>query len=189
VFRGETIQFSLRRFLLTGSLFVCSATVAGGLTGAILGRLMAVVAGGTVLVFVSVGVVALLLLADLAGRPLLLQRNTETPRQWVDQPPWRWAILNGAALGSGALTRIAFPIWYVLPLIGIATRSSVITAVCWGAYGLVRASASLVVGGQRIRAGRPPDVARDLLVRPSTRFASDVIALGAVAVILAGGVT
>ena len=158
--------------------------MAGALTGALLARCVNVIGGGTVVVFVCAAVVSLLLLADLAGHPILLQRNAETPREWVDRPAWQWAVWNGAALGSGVWTRIGFPIWYVLPLIGVATASVAITATCWAAYGFVRASMSLIVGGQKIRLGTTPGVARDLLLHPSRRVAADIIALAAVAVLV-----
>lgn len=171
---------------MTATLFVCSSTVAGVLSGAAINVLANVVDGTSVIVIPYASVVAALVIADLASWPLLPQRNVETPRQWVHQAPWRWAVLTGAALGCGAWTRIGFPIWYVLPLIGVATTSFLIAAACWGTYGCIRALASVLLGARQIRAKRGPDVARDLMLGRSIRIAADAIALAAVTVIVVG---
>ncbi len=180
MFRGTTIEFSLRRFIRSGSLFIGVATLTGAASGAALGGFIGVIGIGPFLLVPLAVAVAVMVVLDLAGRPLLLQRNTETPRDWMHREAWQWALFNGIALGSGVMTRIAFPIWYVLPLVAVATGSAIVTGACWGAYGGARAIASIALGFKQIRARRPPNVSRDLGLPRSLRVTADVLALGVV---------
>src|SRR4051794_29947450 len=64
----------------------------------------------------------------------------------------RWAVLNGAALGFGATTRVGFWLWYAIAIGSFASGNPAIGAAAYGAYGLARgagATAMIYVGRGR----------------------------------------
>jgi len=64
-----------------------------------------------------------------------------------------WAALNGAALGTGFTTRIAFALWYVVPAASLLAGSPLLGAVIYGAYGTTRAGSALFVIAAANRSG------------------------------------
>lgn len=132
------------------------AGVCFGLVGQLIGARFEGPAAG-----VLVGCLAVLATAELVGfRRLWMppQRNRETPRQWVDWSPNRWALATGAVLGSGVLTRIGFAVWYVVPVAVITAGSPILAGIiAFGSYGLLRILFSLTLFttrkiGQRVKA-------------------------------------
>ncbi len=68
----------------------------------------------------------------------MLERDCETSQSWLERGPLAWALMNGAALGSGFLSRIGFVCWYAVPLASFAFGSSVIGALVYGLYAGLR---------------------------------------------------
>jgi hypothetical protein len=135
--------------------YLAATTVAGTVSGALLGAaggaapvdVRTVLASVSALAGVTIGIV------ELSGRRIRLpQWDRETPQSWVHAGGLRWAILNGAALGFGATTRVGFWLWYAIPIGSFASGHPAIGAAAYGAYGLVRgagATAMIYVGRGR----------------------------------------
>jgi hypothetical protein len=177
-----------RRAATTALVFVAAGATAGALAGAALGAAGALLPQRGVMVFALAWLGAALLLADGAWRRLPLpQRDKETPKAWMDQPRLVWAVKNGASLGFGALTRIAFPVWFAIPAASLLSGGPVPGGGIYGAYGMARCLASAVLAMRSM--GRPPPAAREpagrgLLFRVGdARFLSDMVALFAVVLI------
>lgn len=132
----------------TTTWYVLAATTAAAAVGALLGA-----AGSLGSVELRVATATLLALAavvpgalELAGRRCTLaQRDRETPRRWLLHRPWRWAVLNGGALGVGAGSRIGFPAWYAIPAACLLFGSAPGGAALYGIYGFTRALAVLPI--------------------------------------------
>jgi hypothetical protein len=174
-------------------LYALSATIAGviaGLGAGMLGRALSQdvrTATATLLALVALA----LAFAELAGRRVrLIQFNRETPQRWLHYGPMRWATLNGAALGTGAGSRLGFWLWYVIPLAGLLSADPLLGALVWGAYGLARATAAtLMILAARERGG--VDAVGLWLVRHNSaarRAAAAELAVLAVAVAVTAGV-
>lgn len=125
-----------------GAVFTGSSLVAGVSVGAAAGLL-----GSTIPVDVRTGlasvfaaalvVVGIFELMPRGLRPLECRR--ETPKDWVYRgKPMRWAVQNGLALGCGALSRLGFCLWYVVPLACLFSGSVLLGAAIYGAYGVAR---------------------------------------------------
>src|SRR5205823_6646276 len=71
-------------------------------------------------------------------RSWLLQFDHETPQSWMNLGPLKWAATNGFALGSGAMSRIGFWLWYVIPVAALLIGNMQVSAVLYGAYGFTR---------------------------------------------------
>ncbi|HEU0127902.1 MAG TPA: hypothetical protein VFQ48_04765 [Pseudonocardiaceae bacterium] len=94
----------------------------------------------------------LLTLAAVGGRQLADQRllsppqfDRETAQAWLQRGPYRWAVLNGAALGVGATTRLGYWLWYLVPVGSFATGTPLLGALIYGAYGLARSLPALLL--------------------------------------------
>jgi hypothetical protein len=115
--------------------------VAGAAFGALLGAVGNhlpddVRAAGASVLAVLATVVGIL---DLGSRRLrVLQIDRETSRQWPHAGAFRWALLNGSALGVGATSRLGFWLWYVVPSSALLLGDPTVGAVLYGVYGLVR---------------------------------------------------
>jgi hypothetical protein len=134
----------------------------------------------------------LLVAAVLAGGVLVAsatrdrpwQFDVETPTQWLERPGAWPAVLNGLALGAGAVTRLGFWLAWLLPVLAFAVGG--LRGLALGAvYGATRLGASAVL------AWAPPG--RLTLDRhAATRAASLALVLGtgyvatAAAVVVAG---
>jgi hypothetical protein len=127
------------------TVYVVSATMVAGASGAILGFLGSLLPAdarigiATVLGLVAV---ALGLLEALGPRIVLLQCNRETPQAWVARGPLRWALLNGAALGFGGGTRLGFWLWYAIPIGAFLFGTPAVGALVYGAFGATRTAAA-----------------------------------------------
>jgi hypothetical protein len=148
------------------AIYILSGTAAGIVVGAFLGWLGSRtgndvrLAAGTILGLLAVAVGV----AELSGhRPPLLQRNRETPQRWLHAGALRWAIMNGAALGSAFTTRLGFTLWYVVPASALLLGSPARGAAIYGTYAFARTSSAyllLVWRGRRIDAADVTDKLR-----------------------------
>ncbi len=124
--------------------YSAASTLAAGAAGFGLGLL-----GFALPLRVRIGAVALLSLvsilvglAEASGRFMRpLQCDAETPRQWLGVSWQSWALRNGAVLGCGGLSRIAFWAWYVLPLSCLLVAQPFEAATLYALYGFVRSTA------------------------------------------------
>ncbi len=81
----------------------------------------------------------------VSGRRFRLpQRDRETPQRWLDLGPVRWAVLNGAALGVGAGTRIGMWLWFGMPLLIAWSGNIAFGAIVFGVYGALRTGLAAV---------------------------------------------
>lgn len=109
---------------------------------------------GTVLGAVAIGV-GLLALASRNFRPL--QCDRETPKEWLLRGQTVWPLLNGAALGFGATSRLGFWLWYAIPVGGVLMAQPAVGAAIWATYGLTRtASAGVIWYTQSLRPNHEP---------------------------------
>lgn len=84
-------------------------------------------------------------IAGLVSGSRPLQCDRETPVAWVKKGPIAWPLLNGAALGFGATSRLGFWLWYFIPIGAFLMAQPLMGAAIWAAYGFTRtASAGLV---------------------------------------------
>lgn len=78
-------------------------------------------------------------MAQLAGRNFaVLQCNRETPQSWVQLGGTAWALRNGFALGCGAVSRVGFWSWYIVPASALLFADPMVGALVYGVYGAVR---------------------------------------------------
>ncbi len=118
--------------------FSLAALAAGAACGAALGWLGSLVSARDRIVAISLLALALaaggLLQLRTGSRHWLWERDCETAQAWLRHGALPWAILNGAALGSGFLSRIGFVSWYAVPLASVAFGSPVLGAILYGSY-------------------------------------------------------
>lgn len=122
--------------------YVSASALSAAAVGGVLGWSGYFLSFGTRIALASLfSVVAMItgVLEFTGARMRLLQCNVETPQEWVRQGSLPWAFKNGSALGVGAVSRIGFPLWYVVPLGSILLASPRVGAALYGAYGLARA--------------------------------------------------
>lgn len=127
---------------MTGGIFAASSAAMGGLLGAALAfvgsmsdpNVRLAIAGGSGLIFIIIACAQLLGLS-----PPIPQLDRETPRVWLQRGWWRWALMNGAALGSGFYTRIGLWAWYSVPVGSFLLGDPFEGAAIYGSYGLARA--------------------------------------------------
>lgn len=137
-----------RSWVTKALLFSVSASLAGMVTGAVLGA-----AGTVISLEVRVAVASLLALAtvfvgslELLGiRVYLPQFDRETPQSWLHKGALTWALLNGISLGVGATSRIGFWLWYVVPLGAFLFADPVLGATIYGVYSVTRGAAVWVL--------------------------------------------
>jgi hypothetical protein len=144
-----------------GSSWIVKALVyaaAAGVAGAVAGLTTGVVGGllprdvriATATLVATVA--AVLAAAELAGRRVrVVQFDRETPQRWLHSGAIAWATMNGAALGTGAGSRLGFWLWYAMPLAGLLSGDPLVGAAVWGAYGFARAAAAgvMIVAARR----------------------------------------
>ncbi len=137
------------------TVYTLSSVLTGVITGALLGivghflSLEFRLALGSFLAVMAIVIGCL----ELFGHHIqLLQRDCETPQRWIHKGPLRWAIRNGLALGFGAMSRLGFWLWYVVPAGALLTGRPLLGAVIYGSYGLARGSGAwgLMLGYQRL---------------------------------------
>lgn len=129
-------------WVIKGVVFSLSTTLAGVISGFVLGWLGSIVSLDIRLAVISLLSLASIVIAilELGGWQVLqlLQCDRETPQSWVHKGPIQWAIQNGLALGSGFANRIGFWLWYAIPLGAFFVGSPVFGALLYGIYGFVR---------------------------------------------------
>jgi hypothetical protein len=91
----------------------------------------------------------------LGKRAPLTYLGRETPRLWAERRPAQWAVLTGAVLGTGVLTRIGVALWYVLPLSALLVRSLAEVVVIFAVYAGVRNSLTIAVSVAYARRDAP----------------------------------
>ncbi len=122
-------------FTLAGAL---SAAVVGGILGRVGGLVSEPSRHRLMTILAAIGVM-IAVFELVRRRPVWLpQRSRETPKRWLDYDPVTWALLNGAALGVGASSRIEFWLWYVVPLGAFLSGSVLLGIALYAVYGLGR---------------------------------------------------
>ncbi len=130
-----------RKWIGTAIVYSLSTTLAGLVTGVLLGAIGSFLSFETSLAVASLlGVSAVFVgILELGGRRVRLpQCNRETPQRWVRSGPFRWAMRNGLALGLGAMSRIGFWLWYAVPAGALLSGAPELGATVYGTYGFVR---------------------------------------------------
>lgn len=122
-------------------LFTASSALGGILFGGVLALLGSFLpedlrAGVTLAVVVLLVIVGLI--EARGGRVRMFQLDVETSQRWLDLGAVGWAVANGVALGMGAISRIGFPIWYLLPVTAFASGMPLLGMGIGVAYGLTR---------------------------------------------------
>ncbi|MDQ3936005.1 MAG: hypothetical protein M3340_15395 [Actinomycetota bacterium] len=133
------------RDTVTLGMFIAFSALGGVAAGTALGAVGDLVPATTraaVATLIALGAVGVGVVETLGYRVRLPQCDRETPRDWVDQGPLRWAAKNGLALGHGASSRIGFPLWYAVPCAALLAGSPA-GVVIYGAYGLTRGLGAL----------------------------------------------
>jgi hypothetical protein len=103
------------------------------------------------------GLGAVVVVYSLTVRPRLpWQRNVETPQRWLLRENLSVALLNGAALGAGVVTRIGFWLWWMLPLLVFEAGRLSIGLVAGAIYGGTRLGSSSLMTLYGFRTGRDP---------------------------------
>lgn len=124
---------------------------------------------------------------DLWRGPLPFpELDRQTEKYWLEEGSLRWAAKTGAALATGGMTRIGFPIWYVVPLGALGSGSATGAAAVWATYGFVRTFASSVLGWWALEHRRSfRDLGlRFISKRAAVRRATDVVAIGVMATVV-----
>jgi hypothetical protein len=131
--------------------FIIAAVVAGGAAGAIDAAVVSLTGPTGLVATIAIAGILLVVLALGATGVLIpvLQRDVETPRQWVDEGRYHWALKTGVALGFGASTRLGFWSWYLIPTAAAASGSVLAGALIWGTYALVRTCLGIGLGRGR----------------------------------------
>jgi hypothetical protein len=123
------------------TVYVLAGTASGALAGAVLGwigTLLAPDARAGIATLLGVLAIVVATLELLGHRVPLLQRDKETPRDWLTAGPLLWAMRNGASLGFGARSRLGFSLWYVIPVGALLSGRPLVGALGYGLYGLTR---------------------------------------------------
>lgn len=132
-------EIKQRGWTLAG--YITASTTASGVAGLALGLLGNAmssdlrIACATLLSLLGVFVGGATILGYKVALP---QCDRETPRRWVAEGRFRWAIRNGAALGVGATSRIGFYLWYAVPAGATLLADPVFGALLYGSYGFTR---------------------------------------------------
>ncbi len=145
-------------------VFAVSATFAATFCGLALGAVGLAVPADARPGFVAAMAVAALALALsqlVAGTRWVPQRDCETGQLWMHTGGLTGAALNGAALGTGFLTRVGYWLWYAIPAACVVAGPAR-AALIFGTYGLARGSAPGVAIVQMIlrRSCEKKDVTR-----------------------------
>jgi hypothetical protein len=169
-------------------IYALAATTAGALAGFAAGMLGSVLsydvrtATATLAALIAAGLAA----AELAGRHLCpIEFDRETPQRWLHYGPIRWAMLNGVALGTGAVSRLGFWLWYAIPLAGLLSADPLLGALVWAAYGLARAIAATVMIVAARRRGGVDAVGLWLVRRNPTARRAAAAGLAVLAILVA----
>lgn len=155
----------------------------GAIIGAALGLMGDVAGASGARVWIVGAAAAIALVVSLTSDHFELGRPCQVPRRWSrSMPAFRRFLIWGAMLGSGVLTLIPYPAFFVL-LAAEVTSPPLIAAVAGGLYGLVREAPALIPLASR---GEPQEL-MDVLPRlkPSWRRLNLALAvLGGAALVL-----
>jgi hypothetical protein len=136
------------------TVFLLSGVLAAAVSGAALGAVASLFAAPARLVLALLAVAAVGYRALWRSAPW--QWDRETPARWLDHEDWRTAAYNGAALGTGYLTRIGFWAAYLVPISIFVLGGATAGAAVFGGYAFTRLAAGLAVaaiGSDRIAGG------------------------------------
>lgn len=148
---GGHRKHSNLHWAIKGTIFALSGLLGGAIAGAAVGAFGAFVATAAtgiaaVLAFFAAVAVVVAGTGNLMGRKRKPpQFDIETSQRWLHLGAVIWAILNGGALGSAFMTRIAFWTWFLIPIAAFASQSLVYGALIWGLYGFVRCGLAMVI--------------------------------------------
>jgi hypothetical protein len=181
-----------RRWVSKALIFSLSAGVVGMSAGTLLGFTGALLPEDARVAVASLCALLAIVVGglELSSRGVrLIQRNRETPQNWLQFGALRWGLINGGALGLGAITRLGFALWYTVPLGALLVGDPIRGAALYGTYGFVRGAMAwgIVLGMFRLTRSEPSDV---WLLRHalSARLVSGgcLVALGTATAILVG---
>ncbi len=98
--------------------------------------------------FAAAALLALLMSSIVRPTPIELKRQTR--HSWMTYQDWRTALLTGAELGPGLLTRIGFWAWFAVPVSAFAIGSPVSGAIVWAVYAGARLLTASVIRSQEL---------------------------------------
>ena len=117
-----------------------SGAFIGAVSGAVPAPARAAIAAALAITGLCIG------LAESRGAVVWLpQRSCETPQRWMDRGWLPWSLRNGGALGTGAMTRIGFPLWFVVPTVCFVLGDPLVGAVVFGSYGFARGLGAVLI--------------------------------------------
>lgn len=143
-----------RSWVAKATVYSLASSLTGVVTGGLLGAVGSLVPLEYRIATASLlGVIAVTLGSlELGGRRVRLpQLDHETPQSWMNVGSLRWAARNGFTLGLGAISRIGFPLWYVVPAGAFLVARPDLGIAIYGTYSMVRGMAvwPLILGGFR----------------------------------------
>lgn len=146
-----------RSWQIKATTYLIASMAGAALSGAGVGWLgQAVAYDARVVAALLLAVVATVIATlELAGRRLaVLQCDRETPQSWIHQGAIGWALRNGLALGCGALSRVGFWSWYVVPVSAFLLADPAVGALIYASYGAARGLGAwaYLVAGMSLRA-------------------------------------
>jgi hypothetical protein len=169
---------------------VLAGTTAGALAGAILGLSGSAIEPSlraALAVVLGLGAIAVAVIQLSGHRVGLFQLDRETPYRWLSPGAFSWALQNGAAIGFGAMTRLGFWLWYVIPIGAVLSGSWVVGGIGYGLYSLSR---TLSAGGIMVlvrRADWKPETVLDLGLAARALSDMTLLCIGITAVFILGG--
>jgi len=183
-----------RDWRVKAALFSLAALGAAAACGAGLGWLGSLIPERGRVVGVSLFAIVFMAagLAQLrpASRIWLWERDCETAQAWLQLGALRWAIVNGAALGTGFLSRIGVISWYVVPLAAVGFGSPELGAILYGLYGGIRGLAVWLwiawLRRARSHLGDPVTSVLELGAPGKRLSAALLVALAAATIVVAG---
>lgn len=180
VFRGKprSSRARMAAFVVSGLL----AAMAAGALLALLGRATQDFVPDLALVIVGCVAIAIGLAEALGKNVWLAQRDCETPRRWLAFGPLWSAGLNGAAMGTGIVSRLGSWSWYAVPLGAFLAADPYTAALIFGAYGGTRAVCVIALSSALRSAG--PAVAGWLIDRAGLARRTTGVAVIVVGIVL-----
>ena len=148
-----------------GAAYLLAATGAGASVGALLGLAgssLGDTARAGLATVLAVGAIAIVAWELLGGRLRIPQAERETPRRWLQHHAILAAAVNGAALGTGVLTRIGFWLWFAVPAGALLLGDVVLSAALFGTYSITRTGSTFAILAVA-RAGRQDSPGADKL--------------------------
>lgn len=147
-----------RSWQAKAALFAVSAMFAGVAAGASLGAVgQWLPLGARHDLALALAMVAVVMGAlEASGRRMVVQRDCEVPQRVMHRGALRGSMHYGVSLGVGAMSRIGFAMWYVVPVAAVLTGNPLYGAIVYGIYSATRGFAPVIILGlTRVRRLRP----------------------------------